>query len=219
MHACRCRSGEQQAVDLRCDQCFSGLATTLNHGKHAARKVSFTPDLGHGRPNQRGQLGRLEHHRIPGKQRWNDMPVRKMAREIIGTKHRHHPVRLMAQDHFAEGRGGPPLAGALCPRRYRKLDLADHGTDFLPRLPQRLAGFARNHCRQPLHVILERGAKGSRSGDARAQRLRPPRSEGLASSPHRLRDVCCRCGRPRPQYVPGDRARGNQLLHQTVSHN
>src|SRR5436189_185612 len=42
-------------------------------------------------------LGWFEHHGIAGDQRGNNVPVRQVGREVIGTEDSQHPVRLAAR--------------------------------------------------------------------------------------------------------------------------
>ena len=50
-------------------------------------------------------LGRLEHDRIAGDQRRDDVAVRQVRREIVGAEHGEHAMRLVADgDLVAERR-------------------------------------------------------------------------------------------------------------------
>ena len=93
-------------------------------------------------PGRRGLLRRLEHHRIAGDQRRDDVAVGQMRREIIGPEHRQHAVRLVAdRDLVADRRLEPALRRPLGIGVDRDLDLVDDRIDLGPRFPKRLAGF------------------------------------------------------------------------------
>ena len=195
------RAGEEQAVDAGMGgERLAGLGPALDAADDALGHARLVIELDQIFADRRRLLARLEHDRIAGDQRRDDVAVGQMRREIIGAEHREHAVRLVADgDAGAERAFEPPLRGAVGISRDRNVDLVDDRLDLGARFPERLAGLARDQvgegarsCRAR-HWRIAAGSRRGRRGTARPSRPRRrgrprPRRRGLAllARPERL---------------------------------
>ena len=130
---------------------------------------------------RRGLLGRLEHHRIARDQRRDDVAVGQMRGEIIGAEHGQHAMRLVAHRDLVAERGFElPLRGALGISVDRNLDLVDDRSDFGPRFPIRLAGFARDEVGEILLAGANLIGEAAQRLAAVSDRMRRPFGPGGA---------------------------------------
>ena len=139
-HAGAGRAGEQQPVDARLGgQRLALLGPADQQPDHAfgdSRLVEAVDQEGAGR---RGLFRRLEHHRIAGDQRRDDVAVGQVRGEIVGPEHGEHAMRLVAHRDLVAQRGLElPLRGALRISVDRNFDLVDDRADFGPRFPKGL---------------------------------------------------------------------------------
>ena len=145
-HAGAGRAGEQQAVDARVAGERAALVGAADQqADDAFRNLRLVKAMDQELAGRRRLLRRLEHHRVAGDQRRDDVPVGQVRREIIGPEHGEHAVRLVAdRDAVAERGLHLPLRRPLGIGLDRDLDLVDDRADLGPRFPQRLAGLARD---------------------------------------------------------------------------
>ncbi len=207
------RSGEEQPVDIRRDQRRAGLARALYDLQHVFGQTSFAPGVRHRRADRRGQFGRLEHHRVPGEQRGHDMAIGQVAGEVVRPQHRHHPVRAVAQDGFAERHRAALFARAFGLGGDRQFDLADHRADFLRGFPQRLAGFARDQLGEVGGARLQHGGIGARDGHPFRDRGAPPVAKRHTGARDRCIDIRAARDRTGPDGVARRRAGRGQHAH------
>ncbi len=78
------------------EQRRAGVAPALHQIERAIGKPRLGPAPRHDLADQRRFLGRLEHHRIAGQQRGDDVAVRQVAGEVVRPQHRHHAMRAVA---------------------------------------------------------------------------------------------------------------------------
>jgi hypothetical protein len=64
---------------------------------HAGRQVGLLAHLGEQQRRQRGGLGRLEHDRVPARQRRGDLPREHQQREVPGDDLPAHPERARVE--------------------------------------------------------------------------------------------------------------------------
>ena len=144
---------------------------------------------------------RLEHHRIAGEQRGNDMAVGQMRGEIIGAKHREHAVRLVPERHARPRLTiEATLRGALRIGLDRDVDLGDHRIDFGARFPQRLAGFARDCIGEGVAAGTDDIGEAAERLCPIGERLRSPASPALPRAADFGIDVADRAA---PQHRAG----------------
>ena len=135
---------------------------------------------------QRRELGRLEHDRVPGRQRRSQLPAGDHEREVPRDDQPHDAERLAEGQRLSAGhRDGvaqQPLgaAGVVADRLRHHLDLA-------ARVADRLAGVARLEHGQVLEALLHRVGQaaqqrrpvGRRDGAPRGERRRRPGDGGV----------------------------------------
>ncbi len=79
------------------DQCRAGLRSALHHVEHAGGQAGGVGRLGVALAGQRRDVARLDHHRVAGEQRRDDVGVTEMEREVERPDHADHAERVMAQ--------------------------------------------------------------------------------------------------------------------------
>ena len=159
--------------------------------------------------DRRRLFRRLEDDRVAGEQCGHDVAVGQVGGEIVGAEHRQHPVRFVPDRVLGADRAfKPPLRRALRIGRDRDVDLAHHRLGLGRRLPQRLAGLARDQ----IGEVVEPGAHpvGEPPQRLRAigQRLGRPTEETGAGAPHRFVHITARAV---PQQRAGGGFVGGQL--------
>ena len=211
------RAGEQQAVDARarrrapCPASGPPISSrTTPSGISASWKQSDQELADRGR-----LLRRLEHHRVAGDQRRDDVAVGQVRGEIIRARARRaRHAACGGPRSVAERRFELPLRRALGIGVDRDLDLVDDRADLGPRFPERLAGLARDQLGELGFLACARhwrsGAapRSDRRANARPRparrrarrRLRPRHRRSRPTraprrSPARSRRAC----RPRPR--------------------
>ena len=182
------RAGEQQAVDARLGgQRLALLGTADQQPDDAFGNPRLVEAVDQECAGRRRLLGRLEHDRIAGDQRRDDVAVGQVRGEIIGPEHGEHAVRLVAHRDLVAERGFElPLRRALGIGVDRDLDLVDDRADLGPRFPKGLAGLpARSARRTRLPPCARRWRSGAppRCGRRANARPRPARRR----APRRLR--------------------------------
>ncbi len=110
------------------------------------------------------------------------MAVGQMAREVVGTKDRHHTVGLVTDKRLGARHGVFHRTGALVMGADGDGDLALHGGHFGAGLPQRFAGFAGDSQRQRFLVLTQQVGITTHYGQAILKIHIRPVVEGGAGS-------------------------------------
>lgn len=162
------------------------------------------------RAARRRPLRRLEHHRIAGDQRRDNVAVREVRREIVRPQDREHAVRLVPdRDPVAHRRLELPLRRALGISLDRNLNLVDHRRDLGPRLPEGLPGLVRDDLREGVFLGPDDVREAAERLDPVGGRMRGPGRESLT----RGRDLGGGIADlTRPDLFAGRGARGRQCL-------
>ncbi len=136
-YACLRGAGEQQPVQsCMTRKGLSGVGPTLDDIDDPVRNPGLAKIVDQHRADRRCFLARFEDYRIASNQGRNDMPVGQMRRKIIGTKHREHAMRFVANGVARSGLAvKAALRGAVGIGFDRDVDLVDDGFDLVARFP------------------------------------------------------------------------------------
>ena len=175
METGRRAASEQHAVDITIfQQRLASGFSALQQIDHPVRDARLLPQLDGHFGGGRRQLAGFKHDGIPGNQCRNDVPVGQVAREVVGTKDRHHAMRFVAQLCFSVRQRRLMKARPLVIGLDGDRGLADHRLYFGAGLPQRLAGLPGNQGRQRLFMCLQQRGKTLHHGNTLGQRpVRP----------------------------------------------
>ena len=180
---------EQHAIDQPVpDQCLALFGTADQQLDHVFGDLGGVEAFDEEFRRGGGFLAGFEDHRVPGDQGRNDMAVGKVGGEIIRTEHGHDAMRLVADGSRArQGAVEFLLPGPLRIGGNRDFHLADHRFHFGARLPQGLAGFARDDFGEGFslatHFIGEAAHQLDPVGDGKA---RPGRKGGAGPLDRRV---------------------------------
>ena len=205
----RHRAGEHHVVDL-VDQRRAGLPAPGGDREDAVRDPAFGQHLGHQQRGQRGDLGRLQDHRVAGGERRDAVAEGVVEGVVPGPDHADYAERRIADDHLAaaherrrrldllvaevDGR----LAGPELERRQPVGELGDLG------LVGGSAGLGADRADDPLRVgdhpaasgeqdlgatleaeLVPAGLRGARGGDQGAHLIGPELGNGRDRLPRR----------------------------------
>ena len=197
--------GEKQTVYPRIGrQRNARFARTLQQVQYTRWQPGLNPALDRQLSDFGCQLAGFEQYGVARQQRRNDMPVRQMPREVVGTKDRNHAVRLMAQHSGGVAQRATFFAGTLTVALHRNSDFIDHAGDFGGRLPERLAGFFTDAMRQFVRMRFQTGGKRFKHRDSLVQRAFGPGWKCLTRSLHGRIDLYSRCALTGPHHVLSD---------------
>ncbi len=135
---------------------------------HALGQAGLERELGEAQGGERRQLGRLEHHRVAGRQRRAHLPRGDGQREVPRHDEPDHAERLAhGEPQPARHRDG--VAQQALGRRGVVAEGVGHHPHLAARVADRLAGVARLEDRELLVVL----GRGCRRAGAAAGRGRP----------------------------------------------
>ena len=142
-------TGERDLVDaLVLDEMPAGRAVARDDVHDAGRKLRLPADIGEEESGQRRRLGRLQHDRVPARERRRDLPREHEQREVPGDDLRgdtdgpRRPVRKRVLELV-----GPPRVVEEVRRGERQVDVA--------RLADRLAAVERLGHGELARALLE----------------------------------------------------------------
>jgi ParB family chromosome partitioning protein len=171
------RAGEGDLVHARMlHQQRARAAVAGHHVEHARRQPGLRRQLGEQQRRERGELGRLQHHRVAERQRRCNLPGQHQQREVPRDDLPDHADRqLVGQRALLQLRPAGVMVEVA--RRQRHVDVA--------RLPDRLAVIERlQHGEEP-PVPLDHARERIEMPRPRLPPKLPPRTLRLARGRHR----------------------------------
>ena len=206
------RPGEGDLVHAGQAQGMAGGPVPGDHLEHRLVAHGLGEGVGQQAAHRRGQLARLEHHRVPGGQGVGDRPERGEHRVVPGADDPDHPEGLVldrggvvGQHQGAAGPARPEHPGRVAGRPVEVLD--DH-QDLDEGVGGGLAVLAVDKGDQLVGPADQQRLVGQQGPPAAVEAQPGPASGRLPGPCHGGRDLLGPVERERAHHLPGGRAGG-----------